>query len=463
MTTVRVPLSAIFTALIAVFQISCGGGPGTVAATGVMALTGQKIVNDANKAAEDRIRQAEQAASGLVNQTLTGLSALTEAARLNMNDVMGRSLSEMTTAQREVFLQIRSMQEQLTEDLNKGYSMEEVANIDVSHRLGAIAGIEDAVFISSVRGLSVAQWEPSHTITIIGTGLGPGRAGETTRVRFMIPSNTQEVELRPQNVNSAEHNTASFIFPVELFKNHFKADTVGVINIKLTMDVERPKWFGWSSSKKTVTSHLLLSTYPARAGNLGISYAKPVYGYKTVESKTEGIRTADCGNSRCGGGGLNEDKSTTPVANGDVADPPLGNRKVANPKIACGDPWWDPAGCQYIYDWRADVDASGRFIKAHWRITGVWVTAKVSYDVQEYSLLNTEPSKDEQPLEYGKVLQFCLPRGVETAVLEAKLITGRTLQTVSGGDIPAILKFQGRSSCPEVNGSRFSYMVLPPR
>ena len=82
---------------------SCGGGE-TAVATGVMALTGRQIIDDANKAVEDRIHQAEQAASGLVNQTLTGLSALTEAARINLNDSLDRSLAKMDAAQRDVYV-----------------------------------------------------------------------------------------------------------------------------------------------------------------------------------------------------------------------------------------------------------------------------------------------------------------------------------------------------------------------
>jgi hypothetical protein len=181
------------TLVIAIVVCSSCGGSETVAATGVMALTGRQIVDDANKAVEDRIRQAEQAASGLVNQTLTGLSVLTEAARINLNDSLNRSLANMDAAQRDVFLNIRTLQEQLGADLDKAYSMEEVANIDISQRLGAIPGVDDAIFISSVRGLSVAQWEPMHTVTLIGTGLGPGRAGETTRVSFAIETDNEPI------------------------------------------------------------------------------------------------------------------------------------------------------------------------------------------------------------------------------------------------------------------------------
>ena len=436
----------------------CGGGIETVAATGVMALTGRQIIDEANRAIEERIHQAEQAASGLVNQTLTGLSALTEAARINLNDSLDRTLAEMTAAQRDVFLQIRSMQDQLGQDLEKAYSMEEVANVDVSQRLGGIVGIENAVFISSVRGLSVAEWEPSHTITVIGTGLGPGRAGETATVRFAVAGPGKE--LTPQAVNSAEHNTTRYIFSTELFREYFRESRVGAVDVMLTMDVERRAWWGLRTIRKSVTTHLILSAYPRRAGTLAINYQKPLYGYKVIATKTEGFRTADCGNGKCD---RNEDRSTTPVANGDVADPPIGNRRVSNPRIACGDPWWDPAGCRYVYDWKAEVDASGRYVKAHWRVTGVWVTAKVSYDIEEYSIVNTAPTEQEHALEYGKVLEFCLPRGVETAVLEARLITGRNLQTISSGDVPAVLKFQARSSCPEIGGDRYSYMVLPPR
>lgn len=423
----------------------------------ILAISGRQILQDADKMLENRIFQLEQAGNGMVNRLTTNLSVLSEGARINMKDVLDRPLKDMQEAQRNVFIAIREATAEVGKAVGAAYKLEEIANIDVAQRLSAIPLVKSVVFTSSINGLAVLKWTPSHTISIIATGLGPGQAGRKAQVKFFL--NGQQMQ--PDQADLTKHNEGRYTFSMSQFIPYFRPREPRTLDLVAQLVVEDEAWLKVFPSKtQYVNTHVFLTLFPEYAGSATVSFKVPTYGWRLVERREEGRRARDCGNSKCGGGGANEDWSTTPVPNGETATPAPGHRKVASPAMRCGDPWWDPAGCQYVYDHRTTLSANKDRVDAHWRITGVWVTMYVSYDVLEWAKIGEEVKTLTLDLAYDKNVDFCVPDSVDYYVVSAKSITNQAFEETPGKS-NGLLQYSGPFTC-EGSGKRHSYKVVRP-
>lgn len=443
---------------LALIASGCGSDPGTTAIGAAVAqMTGDAILKRASDLIDEKLQQTEQVGNGMINRAVTGLSVSVEAARISASDVLNKPLSEMRQTERDVFLMIDSRTDDLQKITSDGYRMEEVANLDLQDLASRVGG--NLVILSSINGLSVKQWLPEHRIELVGTGLGPGQSGQRTTVTFR----TKSGELVPANVDSSQHNRATFSFTANQLQPFFDRERPKTADLTVVLTVDRPKYFGLTRDKREVTSHIVLTTYPKLAGNLSVEYTKPVYNYKLVERKPETFRSIDCGGGRCGGEGRWQTFTTAPVANGTVANPPVGNRRVTNPKNECVGSFDPSNGCRYTYAWEnVSVDPTGRFVTASVRVTGVWVDARVSYDVEEWALVGTSSEALTREMRFGEVLKFCLPDKVESATLKGKLVTGHAGEAVAGGDLMGLMRFQARTACAE-GGTEYSYLVSEPQ
>ncbi len=449
--------------MLSILIANCGGAGaiGTIPGSAAMAFTGKQILDQADRIFDDKLHQANQMANGLVNHFLTGLSALSEGARINLKDVLDKPLGEMKDFQRQLFINIKELSDRLEKiAVTEMYKLEEVANIDLAQRIGDLFFQKDQVFISSIHGLSLCSWKPRHTITMLATGLGPGEAGKKAEVTFFIKTDQGNIELKPDEIDLSKHNQGVYTFAKSKFDKFFSTDSVKTLDLMTRLTVKKKVLFG--TKIKTVESHIVLTLYPQQAGKITVEYTAPIYGWGFIERKTEQFRTADCGGGRCGGGGRVESRTTTRVPVGEQSSsPPLGARKVENPGITCGAPWWDPAGCRYVYDLSARVNPTKEFVTALWRVTGVWVTMHVSYDIYEWKKIREEPRKVTLNLIYDKNVDFCLPNGVEYYKITGELLTNDRFELVTGQSYGNVFQYNGGYGC-EANGKRHSYKVVRP-
>jgi hypothetical protein len=422
-------------------------------------VAGTVLLNRADRMISDRLSQANEIGHGLVDQGTTNLSVLVEALRQGLGSVASEQLREMGNQERGAFQALATMMDQMSALAGQVYDIEEVSNIDISQQLSGVPFVKSAVYISSIHGLSVQAWNSQHSIAITGTGLGPGNADQTVSVDFVIDGKKVE----PASVDLSQHDKGLFTFPESLFESAAKRDEITAKKMEITLNVTRHHRFWWDD-QSSVKVPIVLTKYPRLAGSVTVDYDIPQFEYVTlVGTKPEELRTRDCGNDQCGGGGAVETRTTVPVSNGDIANPPEGNRRVTNPSMTCGEPQWDPVACDYIYDQDVNVDPTGREIIATWRVTGVWATMKVTYDIEEWQRVEPKPGRQVYPMYYGQVLKFCLPKGVDTAVISGKLKTGRDFQVVTGEtNVPGILKTEGRSACAN-GGFQYAYDVLAPK
>jgi hypothetical protein len=419
----------------------------------VAGLTGSQILKEADSILTNRISQLENAGNGLVNNLTTRLSVLAEAVRIDMKDVLDRPLAELQVAQRNALLAIKETSAEISKATAAAYKLEEIANIDVAGRLGPLV---KQVFISSVRGLAVRQWESSHAISILATGLGPGQAGRTAQVKFFLNGSV----LTPNQVDLSNHNEGRYVFARNQFQRWFRDKEPTTLDLVAQLVVVDNGWFSWLSRPQYVNTHLFLTLYPEYAGSATVTYKEPIYGWKFVERREEGFRTDDCGDRKCGGGGNNQDKTTTPVPKGETSSPAPGHRKVANPKMRCGHPAWDLKGCEYTYDNSVVLSPNQDHVIAHWRVTGVWVTKYVSYDVLEWAKIDAKDRAISLNLVYDKNVEFCLPTDVDYYVMSARSVTGQVFQDTPGKS-NGLLAYSGPFGC-EGDGKRHSYKVIRP-
>lgn len=422
-------------------------------------ITGRDLLNKANRILTDRIYQGGAVANGLLNQALTGVSVLAESARLAGNDVAGKSLDKMQGQEAQVFLQLKELVDAVTAGGDKIYSLQEVTNLDVSAQLSAIPFLKNQVYVSSVKGLSVKDWQTtSHPLTIVGTGLGPGESDAATEVLFTMHSSGKAV-LPDGPPNRTQNYTNTYSFKKTTLRGDAPVTKITSIPIDVTMTRTQKRRF-LSDVVQKVKFPIVLTIYPEEAGGGIVNYDAPTFSYVIADTKTEKFPTRDCGEMRCGGGGQTEQKTTTAVASGSIASPPEGNRKVANPRIACA-PYWDPNNCSYIYDLKASVSADERQVNAEYRTTSSEARILVSYDILEWR--RGAPAHGSFPvkLNYGKLLMFCVPPGVLGGTLDVKLNTGATYQVSLGASIQGLLS--GSPPIPCANGGlQFSYSVIAP-
>ena len=441
-----------------VLTTSCNQSPDPVTSAvggAVTVVTGQALIDKADKAVENRMVQGTEIASGLIDQIATQLSILTDAARQATQDTLGKSLSEMNAQERLAFQQLQNATALLESATTGAYDIEQVANIDISNTIAMIPLIPHAIYISSIRGLSVLNWENTHQIVVLATGLGPGRADQTTTVTFTIDGKA----VTPTIADLSQANRGIYTFPTAALLGNNARDRITNHVMVVTLDVMRKSLL--KTEKKQVKTPIFLSFYPQTAGEATVSYSVPTASYVSVGRKEQEFRTKDCGENRCGGG-ANETMHTDPVVNGEIPNPPLGNRKVANPSIACGDPKWDPSGCGYVRGLAAKVDSTEREVDVGWFATGSYVTMHVSYDVLEWTRGQPTPAQQAVPLMYGQVMKVCLPPNVDSGTITVKLKTGKEFQTVVGGlNVPGIMTALGRSQCAS-GGYEYSYHVDAP-
>jgi hypothetical protein len=435
--------------------LSTGCDPTTAVVGGAAGLiTGKSLIGDADQAVANRMAQAEQIGNGLVDQGVTRLSVLTEAARQAGQDTLQKGLGEMNSQERMLFQELQNLTQEVEAGKQDAYDIGQVTAIDVSSTLDQVPLIKGATYISTIRGLSVLNWREQHVIYVIATGLGPGRADETTSVTFTVDGKP----IQPTNVDLSKANRGAYTFSTASLRGD--ANISEITSRKAVITLIRKKR-GLFEKQKVVNTPILLTFYPQKAGVVTFSYGIPQFEYRKVSRKEEPAHvTSDCGNGKCD---RTEGFATTPVSNGDIADPPEGNRKVANAAIRCGEPWWDPAGCGYVYDLKAVVDPTEREVKASWRVTGVWVSMLVSYDVLEWTRVEPKQGFEQIDLVYDKVLNICLPKKVDTATLSFQLLTGRKFEAVTGVvDVPGVLKPLGRSACAN-GGYQYAYTVQSPQ
>lgn len=202
---------------------ACPQDPATQVTGGAVTdVTGDFLIKKADKAVENRMIQGKSIASGLIDQTATQVSVLTDAARQASKEVLSKTLTEMNTQERLAFQQLQDATARLEGMKDAAYDIEQVANIDVSNTVSMIPLIPNAIYISSIRGLSVLNWEKDHKITILATGLGPGRADQSTTVTFTIDGKL----LTPTNVDISEANRGIYTFSTDSLLGRNRADAI---------------------------------------------------------------------------------------------------------------------------------------------------------------------------------------------------------------------------------------------
>jgi hypothetical protein len=419
-------------------------------------LTGTQLLKQADDMLNNRISQLGQTGNGLINQLTTNLSVLTESARLNLKDVLDRPLKDMESSQRTVFLAINDLDMQIQKGVGAAYKLEEVTNIDIADRCGSqIPFCKSIEFISSISGLAVLHWTPTHTITITATGLGPGDSKRTVQVKFFLGGK----QIYPRNTDLSTHDQGRYIFDTHQFTPFFSKSRPRTLDVVAQL-VARNR--GWFTSDQYVNSHLMLTLYPETAGTATLSYKVPVFGWITKERRSEPFPARDCGAKQCGDGGVHEGADTKAVSYTRAGPPLPQSQQVANPVLRCGPPWWDGAGCVYNYGRSVSLANPPDHVHAEWQQTGVWVTMYVDYDVLEWGKTIVDPKAQEFKLQYDQNFDFCLPDTVSYYIINGHAITGEPFSLVTEQSVPDFLSFNGKFSC-EGNGYRYSYKVLRPR
>ena len=424
--------------------------------TAALALTGRQIMTQAQQLVNQKLADINNIASGLVNQGITSLNVSIEAARINASAVLDKPLRELKEGERTIFLGIYDATAHLDEAVQKAYRLEEVTNVDITNRLGDILGISRSTFISSVGGLSVLKGRQEYRVMVIGTGLGPGQSGVSARVELLM----NDTVVPTTRVDSSGHNTAVLYLPPSVFEPHFRSDRVATLPLHVRLTVKRETWWGMSSETKVVNAPVLFSLYPVYAGHARVVAEVPTFEWvTTMTGQRQGFLQRDCGGGQCGGGGVYEEKYTTPVPGGNT--PVVGHQRVTNVKCECGPEWWAPDACRYSYKRVCEAATTDTQVHIAWQQTGVWGHWYGVWDVQEYRRTGTTPIAQELDVFYTGNISFCLPDTVDFFQVRLNTVTKENFDLTPQLSQPGRFEYLGSFSC-RANEKRYEYRVVAP-
>jgi hypothetical protein len=137
----------------------------------IVGLTGGALIDQANRAAAERIEQTRDATNGVVNNLISQLNVLIASARLNAIDTSREIIGQMRPELQQLYGAIFAVAEQLRQTRSDAFRMEEIANLDVISMRNSLPLISKVAVISSIDGMSIREWEQSHTLRILGSGL----------------------------------------------------------------------------------------------------------------------------------------------------------------------------------------------------------------------------------------------------------------------------------------------------
>lgn len=419
-------------------------------------LTGRMLLDDAERRVNRKMTEVENIANGLMAQAITGVTMAIQSARINSEALLDKPLAALKETERSAFYAIRDASSQMDQLADKAYRLEEVANVDASTLLGSIPPIADAIFISSIRGISILQTRPEHKVTVIGTGLGSGNSRIVGKLEVWHGGTL----LVPSRVDSSEHNTTTLYFAPTTFAAHFRPDQVVTLPLTVKLKTVRSRWY-WTDAEQEVSTKTPFTLYPPTLGTAAVVADVPNFGWVFTRAERVGWTMRDCGAKQCGDGGVHEERKHAPGVEGDT--PTVGFRRLTNVTCTCGAPWWGEKACEYSQPLTCQISDNAKQVQHSWQVNGIWGTRYANYSVETYARTGATPTPQPPvPVLYGDTFSFCIPATVDLYTVRVRTLTKETFTLTPGESVPDRIIYASNFTC-NANEKRILYRVPSPR
>src|SRR5690606_33641849 len=155
----------------------------------------------AERIVTESITRAELSGHALTGRVASEASVLLKSLEISLGNELDKRVKDLEEDKRDILSKLTDTVDLLDGSLERAYEEKEAAVVDIAERLGQTLLAKSEVFIQSIRGTAQLQGT-AHTLTVIGSGLGPGKAGRVTELKLFIGGE----EIKPDFVDPSQSN-----------------------------------------------------------------------------------------------------------------------------------------------------------------------------------------------------------------------------------------------------------------